>query len=123
MNDIKVTSVSDAIPFDPALITATPSNGTAIVYDSSTGLFTTGSVLVAGVTPPFLFSRAGSVGLASYLQVGNVYSNQTGQIIPGSNYLNRITVSTSQVAKSCLPEVNELSKGAIQVKKPCSRTF
>lgn len=51
----------------------------------------------SGVTPPFLFSRKGGIGINSYLQVGNVYSNQAGQVIPGTNRIVKITVTTSQV--------------------------
>lgn len=50
----------------------------------------------SGVTPPFLFSRQGGIGINSYLLIGNVFSNQAGQLIPGNNKIVKITVTTSQ---------------------------
>lgn len=81
----------------------------SIPFDNTTNSFVSDNVQEAieevrsppnggtGVTPPFLFSRQGGMGLNSYLQVGNVFSNQAGQIIPGNNKIVKITVTTSQV--------------------------
>jgi len=49
----------------------------------------------SGVTPPFFFTRAGSLNPGSYLQVGSVVSSNTGQLIPGTNKITKITVSLS----------------------------
>lgn len=75
-------------------------SGTTMVSEDAESAIKELFAKVAGatgnVTPPFLFSRQGNLGLNSYLQVGNVFSNQAGQIIPGSNKIVALTITTSQ---------------------------
>ncbi len=85
----KFIQVAVQIPFDNSNNNFTADDVQAAIEESKQPITT-------GVTPPFLFSRQGGMGLNSYLQVGNVFSNQAGQIIPGNNFLVRMTITTSQ---------------------------
>jgi hypothetical protein len=49
----------------------------------------------SGVTPPFMFSKSGGTSAGNYLYVGQVVSSKTGQYIPGTNNIVKLTVSTS----------------------------
>ena len=95
---INTTSIADGMPFDPSLISA-PLDGKIIQYNASLGLWTqsNGSFVPSGVTPPFIFSKDGAVGVGTYLRVGNVVSSQGGYIIRGNNTIVGLTLTTSQV--------------------------
>lgn len=49
----------------------------------------------SGVTPPFIFSKSGGVGVGAYLKTGEVLTSNTGQFIKGSNFIVEIKASTS----------------------------
>lgn len=88
-----VTQVAKSLFYDN---TATSSTLGSNVNDAIDAIYARIATAGTGVTPPFLFSRQGNTGLSSYLQVGNVFSNQAGQVIPGNNKIVRMTLTTSQ---------------------------
>ena len=102
--EVKVTSVADGLPLDPTLPGANPSNGYVLTWNTTTKLWEAqpagGIGGGPGVTPPFIFSKSGGTGVGSYLFVGNVASNKSGQIIVGSNTIIKMIVSTSGTVAS-----------------------
>lgn len=88
-----ITQVSRSLFYDNSGSSSTLGSTAQSAIDA---LWTRVSTAGTGVTPPFLFSRQGATGLSSYLQVGNVFSNQAGQVIPGNNKIVRLTLTTSQ---------------------------
>lgn len=46
-----------------------------------------------GVTPPFVFSKAGSCGQGTYMRVGESATSVTGQLIKGSNKIVELSIS------------------------------
>lgn len=86
--------VAASVPYDNSGTNAELGSTTQTAIDE---LYQLAKGANGNVTPPFIFSFAGSLGTNSYMQVGNVNSNQAGQIIQGSNYIVGITITTSQV--------------------------
>lgn len=91
---ISIGPVAGSVPYDD---TNTNAELGVTVQSAIDELYTLVKGANGNVTPPFIFSFAGSLGTSSYLQVGNVNSNQAGQIIQGSNYIVGMTITTSQV--------------------------
>lgn len=54
----------------------------------------------SGVTPPFFFSRGGTSGPGTYLSIGEVVTSNAGQLFPGKNTLNKMTITARQSVSS-----------------------
>lgn len=86
-----VTPVASAIPFDNSTAGATGLTSTDTqnvieeVYQKVSGSG-------GGVSPPFIFQRTGG-SAGTYLNIGNVASNQSGYILRGSNKIVGLAVS------------------------------
>jgi hypothetical protein len=93
---IKVSPVSASVPFDTTTTIGSTFPTTVQSAQDAIEYLRQQTQGATGVTPPFLFSRQGATGNSSYLQVGNVFSNQAGQVIPGTNKIVKITITTSQ---------------------------
>lgn len=91
---ISITPVAGSVPYNNANSNVELGSTVQSAIDE---LYTLAKGANGNVTPPFIFSYAGSLGANSYMQVGGVNSNQAGQIIQGSNYIVGLTLTTSQV--------------------------
>ena len=49
----------------------------------------------SGVVPPFFFTRGGTNPTGTYLKVGDVVTSDTGQSIPGLNYIVKLVAALS----------------------------
>lgn len=88
-----ITPVAGSVPFDNSTNGLTSDNTQTAIEEVNAKFTSAGT----GVTPPFLFARSGSTGSNSYLRIGDVNSNEAGQIIPGNNKIVRMTITSSAV--------------------------
>lgn len=54
----------------------------------------------SGVTPPFVFSKAGNATLGTYLRTGEAIGSVTGQLIKGMNNIVEVNVSNGNAVGS-----------------------
>lgn len=87
---ISSTQTASSTPYD----TTTSGLGTGDVQSAIDALSTN---LGAGVSPFYQFTTNGALGQGSYLSVGQVPSNQVGALVPGTNHITKMAITTSQL--------------------------
>lgn len=89
-----ISQVAKSLPFDNTTTIASTMTSTD-TQSAIEEIYSRVKGNVSGVTPPFFFGRVSGGGAGTYLQINGVASNKLGQIVIGSNNLEKLSVTTS----------------------------